>query len=133
MLLYEIAGLSEDDITRHVIMPIAQKFGSLDAYLEADQQGSMFAAAMGPHAYKRTFCCTKDGYMGLVPPESRVSDVVCILFRMQTPVILRKIEDGGSWLDGEAQYELIGECYMHGMMDGEMLNKGLERTRFTLR
>ncbi|KAH6674786.1 heterokaryon incompatibility protein-domain-containing protein [Halenospora varia] len=116
MLIHEAANLSEDDIARY-----------------ADQQGALFAAAMGPHTYKRTFCCTRSGYMGLVPPGSRVGDVVCVLFGMQTPVVLRKIEDVEGGFGEEITYELVGECYMHGMMDGEMLKEGLEKRRFTLR
>ncbi|KAF2675615.1 HET-domain-containing protein [Lentithecium fluviatile CBS 122367] len=41
-------------------------------------------------------------------------DLVCILFGCSVPVILRYHED-------PEHYEFIGECYIHGKMDGEAL------------
>ncbi|PQE27849.1 Heterokaryon incompatibility protein [Rutstroemia sp. NJR-2017a BBW] len=132
-LLYGAAHASEIDLTSHVVMSIPQAFGSFEAYAEVDTQGSLFEAAMGPHTYRRTFCCTKNGYVGLVPPGTRIGDVVCVLFGMQTPVVLRKIEDGESDLGDKIIYELVGECYIHGIMDGEMLEAGFEKRAFVLR
>lgn len=132
-LLFDASNLTGMELIAQVVTPITQAFGTLEAFLEFDAQGSLFAAAMGPHAYRRTFCCTKNGYMGLVPPGTRIGDVVCVLFGMQTPVVLRKIKDAASGLGDENSYELVGECYMHGMMDGEMLEAGFEKRDFVLR
>ncbi|KAL7896603.1 heterokaryon incompatibility domain-containing protein [Trichoderma sp. TUCIM 5745] len=49
---------------------------------------------------------------GLAPKEAEDGDLVCILFGCTVPVILRPIEDLGL-------YKLIGEAYVHGVMDGE--------------
>ena len=62
----------------------------------------------------RRFAISTLGYMGLVPREARAGDLICIIFGATTPNILRPLESGGNM-----RYELVGHCYMHGLMDGE--------------
>lgn len=99
-------------------------------------------------AFSRRFCATAGGYIGAVPPGSRPGDRIVIFKGAQTPFVLRtkwcascrhiytkseRIEirrltqrgccicnplDNGE--DGFGIYELVGECYIHGMMDGEV-------------
>ena len=47
---------------------------------------------------------------GLGPTGTTVNDLICILYGCTVPVILRKQQD---------HYEVIGECFIYGMMDGE--------------
>ncbi|KAK0130271.1 hypothetical protein ONS96_000794 [Cadophora gregata f. sp. sojae] len=54
--------------------------------------------------------------LGLAPPNTQEGDTVCILYGCSVPVILRKVADGESMY-----HELIGECFLYGMMDGEAL------------
>ncbi|KAK1752662.1 heterokaryon incompatibility protein-domain-containing protein [Echria macrotheca] len=61
-----------------------------------------------------TFCVTENGFMGRVPVGTRVGDQVVVLLGAKVPFVLRKYED----CDG---FYLIGECYVHGVMDGELL------------
>jgi hypothetical protein len=56
----------------------------------------------------------KKEYFGLAPPETRERDVICILFGCSVPVVLRKV-------GRTDRYTFVGECYVHGMMDGEAL------------
>ncbi|KAI3319426.1 putative heterokaryon incompatibility protein [Xylariaceae sp. AK1471] len=84
-----------------------------------------FANVAGPHTRERMFAITKRGYMGMVPPYSEAGDVVFIISGAQVPFLLRHQTDtedvnessGGSW-------QLVGESYFHGMMDGEMMTEG---------
>ncbi|TVY71201.1 Heterokaryon incompatibility protein 6 OR allele [Lachnellula suecica] len=68
--------------------------------------------------------------LGLAPPKAEKGDIICILFGCSVPVLLRRVENG--------QHILVGECYVHGMMDGEaisaMTKKQLrrEQRQFTL-
>ena len=55
--------------------------------------------------------------LGLVPAKAKKTDLICILAGCSVPVVLRKIE--ADKRTGEIYYKLIGECYVHGMMDGE--------------
>lgn len=52
---------------------------------------------------------------GLAPEEAKIGDEVCILFGCTVPVILRKTKG----LTNSDTYNLVGEAYVHGKMDGE--------------
>jgi hypothetical protein len=67
---------------------------------------------------------------GLCPRDTQVSDLVCILYGCSVPVVLRKAYSGI-----EGAFELVGECYVHGMMDGEALelDKSLPEVEFRIR
>jgi hypothetical protein len=41
-------------------------------------------------------------------------DLVCVLFGCSVPVVLRRLDEDNS-------YTFIGECYLHGFMDGEAI------------
>ena len=49
--------------------------------------------------------------MGIVPAATRLGDLVCVLFGGQVLYTLRST--------GQDLYEFVGECYIHGLMDGE--------------
>lgn len=66
----------------------------------------------------RSFCTTTQT-VGIVPPKTLPGDIVCIVYGMQTPYIVRPSGDQSG------KYRLVGECYMHGMMNGEMLDTGV--------
>jgi hypothetical protein len=76
----------------------------------------------------RTVAVLKEGYMALVPRLARVDDIVCILFGCDTPVVLRPNGDG---------FEFIGECFIHGIMDGELIKEyeegSIQLTEFVIR
>ncbi|KAK5997802.1 Heterokaryon incompatibility 6-like protein [Cladobotryum mycophilum] len=64
----------------------------------------------------RRFAVTARGYYVLGPDALQVGDVVVVLHGGRTPFILRRAEDGGPG------WTLIGECYAHGLMNGEALD-----------
>jgi hypothetical protein len=72
----------------------------------------------------RRFCVTEKGYIGLVPPHTELGDKVCVIFGASTPFVLRDA--------GEGKHALVGECYMHAMMDGEVVPESGEGTWFIL-
>ncbi|KAI9665104.1 MAG: hypothetical protein M1821_006552 [Bathelium mastoideum] len=73
--------------------------------------------------------------LGIAPREASKGDEICILYGCSVPVVLRKYINGvparkvnssGVKIDTlvnqnkpDVYYEFIGECYIHGMMDGE--------------
>lgn len=62
---------------------------------------------------------------GLAPMGTEEGDIICILFGCSVPVIVREHRS----LAGEFEYyELIGEAYVYGLMDGEALHKILPFT-----
>ncbi|OQN98353.1 hypothetical protein B0A48_15620 [Cryoendolithus antarcticus] len=52
---------------------------------------------------------------GLGPNKSQIGDLVCILYGCTVPCILRK----HAHVPGS--YQLVGECYIYGLMDGEAI------------
>jgi hypothetical protein len=73
--------------------------------------------------YSRRFCITDEGRIGIVPRNARVGDIVAVLHGAQVPFIVRPKTE-----TMELQFELIGECYVRGLMDGEALELGLPAT-----
>lgn len=57
---------------------------------------------------------TRGDRLGLVPATTRPGDTVAFLMGGETPYILRPDPTDG-------KYTFVGECYMHGFMDGEAL------------
>ena len=60
---------------------------------------------------------TEKGYLGLGQDGSQVGDIVCILFGGETPFMFRQ-----SSPPQEGRFQFISECYIHGVMDGEIMN-----------
>jgi hypothetical protein len=58
----------------------------------------------------RDFCITRNGYMGLVPLAADVGDWICAFRGCRVPFVIRAAVGG---------YRLIGDAYIHGMMDNE--------------
>ena len=74
----------------------------------------------------RTLFITNDGVMGLGPNTTRFEDKVCIIHGCRVPFIIRRIEEQKVWVSKgrvilKEFYVLIGECYVHGFMNGEAL------------
>ena len=62
---------------------------------------------------RRSFVTTCEGYMGLAPRNAQPGDQVCVLLGCDVPMLLRPAAN--------SQYEVVGSCYVHGLMDGEAL------------
>ena len=60
---------------------------------------------------KRSFIITNKGYIGIAPKATKPGDRVCVLLGCQMPLLLRKTSG--------LQFQVVGECYIHGLMDGE--------------
>jgi hypothetical protein len=60
----------------------------------------------------------KGGLLACMPRETRVGDIVVVLFGGWVPYVLRP-------LDVEGEFELVGHCYVHGIMDGEWIEATL--------
>ena len=63
---------------------------------------------------------TLQGYLGLGPALTEVGDSVVIFGGSQTPFVMREIDSAGD--DGlEKDFCILGDCYLHGFMYGELL------------
>ena len=70
------------------------------------------------YAAGRKLITTAKGYLGLGTSLARKGDAICILRGCSMPVILRPVVDGTRCEDA-TRWTLVGECYVHGIMDGE--------------
>jgi len=76
----------------------------------------------------RKFCATEGRYLGWVPGDAAPGDIICILLGAETPYILRPDENDSKY------YKLVGETYIHGIMQGEALKRGgISRREFKIR
>jgi hypothetical protein len=80
----------------------------------------------GKFSSPHVFCTTKKGYMCMVPPMSKVGDSICLIYGVWVPFVLRaSVED-------PKRYQLVGDSYVHGIMDGEALELSYPDDDFTL-
>jgi hypothetical protein len=100
----------------------AQRILAESQRLAADDSVNLtrFYGPFGHACNGRRFAVTKKGYMALVPPRTKLGDQACIIFGLQTPFLLRSPEEVGNGKDLRASFKLVGECYIHGWMQGEM-------------
>ena len=58
---------------------------------------------------------TSNGYVGQFPVDARKGDVVCVPLGSAVPFVVRRVR-------GES-FTLVGECYVHGIMQGEIFER----------
>ena len=64
----------------------------------------------------RRLCLSSKGRIGWVPKKGKEGDVIAVAIGSEIPIVLRP--------RGEEEYEVVGACYIHGIMDGEGLDEG---------
>jgi hypothetical protein len=75
----------------------------------------------------RSFATTRKGYMALVPRKATPGQLVCMLRGGNVPFVLSRRGDG--------YFELVGEAYVHGIMDGKIVHSAQKEdlTEFRIR
>ncbi|KAH6717537.1 heterokaryon incompatibility protein-domain-containing protein [Leptodontidium sp. MPI-SDFR-AT-0119] len=73
----------------------------------------------------RSFAITKNGFMALVPSVCDAGDVVAVFGGGNVPFVLRGTGE-------EGQFKMIGESFVHGIMDGWVFENDPQITNFTL-
>lgn len=98
---------------------------------EAEIKTHEYEEAIAMACNCRRVFSTASGFFGLGPKTLRSEDLVTILYGIGTPLILRPLNSQA------AEYELVGQCYVHGIMDGEAVqmrqSQGKEDEIFNLR
>jgi hypothetical protein len=69
---------------------------------------------------------TNRGFIGTVPRNTKKGDVVCVLYGGQTPFILRPSESR------PGMYRLVGDGYVHGLMQGEAIKMDFKEQKFEI-
>ena len=74
-------------------------------------QAEKFLDNVWRYCQERSFVQTREGYIGLAPPNAQPGDQVCILLGSGIPMLLRPTLN--------SQHQVIGSCYVHGLTNGE--------------
>jgi hypothetical protein len=99
---------------------------ALEGNQVATEEIQQFHAACLP-SYGRRFGITGRSHFCLIPRLAEPGDLVCIPFGSKVPFVFRRVKDEGYYLN-------IGECYVHGAMNGEALTwDGIKEEKFILR
>ena len=75
--------------------------------------------------FGRRLIQTKSGLIGLGPGFARTGDLICVLFDGHVLYVLRKN-------NRSSLFEFVGECYIHGMMDGEAMRSCTQHREFVI-
>lgn len=92
--------------------PSEIKFPEDDNVNRGRQCSAIFAESIVFSCNQRSFFITKKGYLGLAPRATKIGDLICVLFGCDKPLIIREVE---------SHYILIGDSYIYGMMNGEVV------------
>lgn len=76
-----------------------------------------------------TFFITHQGYIGVGPEDTQVGDLVYVLFGGEVPFLLREIPESQ---DRRGTHTYVGHTYVHGIMDGEVLEQDIPDEQVTL-
>ena len=103
------------DVNRPLAPKLMQRYGP----------GPSFRYLLPNCAYGRKLCITELGYIGVVPRFSRDGDIICLIQGAQVPFVLRPVSKSSSRSDMSLprRFELVGEAYIHGIMDGELFGR----------
>lgn len=74
------------------------------------------------HIAGRAFCIISGGLFGMVPNNTLRGDVVAVFLGGRTPFVLRPIAD-------TKEYQLVGPCYVHSVMDSELIDESGKEPR----
>jgi hypothetical protein len=92
-----------------------------DKYLRGEKEEADFAIMSKLTRAWRKVILTSRGFLGVAPQSTNVGDELYLLPGAEFPVLLRR------YPKDEIEYEVIGECYIHGLMNGEGMEMVRER------
>jgi hypothetical protein len=69
---------------------------------------------------------SEEQYFGLLPKTALPGSFICILHGCSVPLALSRCTESTKPGQG-ARYHLIGECYVHGLMEGQIIEEAKKR------
>ncbi|KAI1328445.1 heterokaryon incompatibility protein-domain-containing protein [Xylariaceae sp. FL0255] len=94
----------------------------LISYLRHEASDLWGFSQVNLHCVNLSLFQTTKGYIGVGHPNMRCGDKVAVIFGSAVPVILREYAEG---------HMLIGQSYVHGIMDGEIIRHRMEHSAGT--
>jgi Heterokaryon incompatibility protein (HET) len=90
----------------------------VDGIVNLKLYADMYRICLSYQSLRRPFI-SEDGYVGLVPAETVPGDLLAVVNGASVPHVFRRQKDDS---DG---WQLIGEAYIDGLMDGEVITAGI--------
>jgi hypothetical protein len=107
------------------------------ASLKVALETATYFSVISNVAQDRTFQITKTGYIGMGPQNVNPGDVACVFNGATAPCVLRKVKQHSS-IQGQQSitglseietWEIIGDYYVHGIMNNEVSNPEWQEKR----
>lgn len=96
----------------------------LDAVLESGDltcfRDGRYRLAVGTSLYHRAIYLTEGGRIGLCLPHTNAGDEIWGVYGFRVPFVFRRLDGDGR----TEMHSMIGDCYLQGAMDGELLSSG---------
>lgn len=97
--------------------------------VKTDHVKERYAIVVAGTILGRSFFVTQQGFIGLGPYGMKSGDEVAVMLGGDVPLLVRKRGEG---LTGP-EYDLMGECYLHGVMFGQAQGMGCPVQRIVLK
>ncbi|KAH7078890.1 heterokaryon incompatibility protein-domain-containing protein [Paraphoma chrysanthemicola] len=68
----------------------------------------------------RTLCISSNGELMSCPNDTRIGDTIAVFAQVDMPFVLRPVSVRSGTRGREKMYRLIGDCYVEGIMVGEL-------------
>ncbi|KAL1902496.1 hypothetical protein Sste5346_001477 [Sporothrix stenoceras] len=124
-----ILGVFEDD-TKAV-----DEAAAANIELMMIQFGVMIESSVLTMSSMRLLGRTASGRLCQVPIDAEIGDSIVVVIGAETPFVMRQDEEpvdklkNDSWQPGEKRFKLVGDCYVSGIMQGEILDDPQYETR----
>lgn len=114
---YEILSLflGQEELDRRLKVPAGRTFGANEDELDLHRgyrYELYYTSREISSTTNKNFFEMKQGYSGIGPIGAKDKDLVCVLFGLNCPIVLRRVKE---------HYVLVGPCYVLGLMDGEAI------------
>jgi hypothetical protein len=120
LTLQETSGIYEANIHSFTTDPIAQQQRGMRiaaSFLTIDTDSAY--RFMGSMAISgKSVALTVDGHVCLAPHMSQKGDQIVVVKGLRQPLALRPVTPTGE------EWQLVGACYVHGIMRGEIWDSG---------
>jgi len=93
------------------------------AFLQNMGKFELYLAQLYLNFGRRPFL-SENGYVGVGPAQMQTGDIAVVILGADLPYILRPVDKG--------RFVLIGDTYVHGAMDGEIIGKGSAAETFEI-
>ena len=89
-------------------------------------EDAAYARTLATALLDRAMFVTEGGRIGLCWPHAKAGDEIWVLYGSKMPFVLRPVRGNGKG-EGEGgeggAYNMIGDCYLQGAMDGEFVQR----------